>query len=307
MSTTRDSSRNAGRDSTRIMIDLLKMIVSSAPAQTIIDYIERYQIDINSYLPDLRGQYQMPLIYYCTSNPQLDELFFYLLERQVDLKAPIIGPPEYQIELLFYSQIQYIPILVENGCTLDQNQILANIHKLLIKGNINKLIALHKYGAIDKTQIAAVIQTPNIIFEILDQLYEKIYLISQAAKSEAQFETVYAQLAKSYITTFKFLIKNNVAFNQIKDEISFSQNLLNSYLTPVIRFFADAGLFDPNTPNFQLLHFSNFKLDNRQVMKYIYNQKNFDLISEIITRYYPKRIVVRGSGAPRGELRSSDS
>src|SRR6185312_16808115 len=76
------------RDPMRVLIDLLKLLMNpSIDSRTLIGYIEQFCIDPNTYLPSMRGNVQIPLIYYCCSNPNLSDFFIYLLDKQVNLGA----------------------------------------------------------------------------------------------------------------------------------------------------------------------------------------------------------------------------
>src|SRR5690349_40536 len=105
-------------DPMRILINLLKLLMNpSVESKTLITYIEEHQVDPNTYLPSLHNEMQLPLIYYCCSHPNLSDFFFYLLEKGVNLNAEMVcEDPTHRIELLYYSQIQYIPTLIEKGC-----------------------------------------------------------------------------------------------------------------------------------------------------------------------------------------------
>lgn len=287
------SNPNVENDPVKILIGLLKLLMASnASSKTIIDYIEHYKIDKDTYLPSLDGITQIPLIYYCCSNTALSDLFLYLIEKKVNLNVQIIAEnPVQQIELLYYSQTQYIQLLIENGCRLDPTKIAESVEKLLIKGNITKLIALYKHGGIKKDQLSYVLQKKGMIFKVLDQLYEKVYLISQKINNSDKFNEVYEDLIKNYINTFKFFFKNGVSVNQIDNGESFVQKVLNTYFISLIKFVLDSH---PNLDSEELLHYSNFGLLNRQVMKFIYNDHNYEVIENYIKdKLVPKKINVK--------------
>src|SRR5437763_4113206 len=110
MSSSKQSSRKDKKDPMRTLIDLLKLLMNpSIDSQTLIAFVEQNFIDPNTYLPSIHGNTQMPLIYYCCSQPHLTDFFLYLLEKKVNLMSPMIcDDPSQQIELLYYSQVQYI-------------------------------------------------------------------------------------------------------------------------------------------------------------------------------------------------------
>lgn len=280
-------------DPVKILIGLLKLLMTpTIDSKTLINYVEQFKIAPDTYLPTIRGDGQIPLIYYCCSNPSLTDFFLYLIDKKINLNTQMIcDDPRQQIELLYYSQIQYIPLLIENGCKLNPTGIVENAKKLVIKGNINKLITLYKHGAITKEQLSPILQENSLIFRILDQLYEKVYHLSQQVDNEQKFNEIYNEIIKSYINTFKFFFKNGVNINRIENGESFVQKVFNTYFVPLIHFVIDC---QPNLNSEELFHYSNFGLLNRQVMKFIYNDNNFHVIENIIKdKLMPKKINVK--------------
>jgi hypothetical protein len=289
------SNKKHSTDPAKILIGLLKLIVApNIDSKKLITYVERYHINPDTYLPSLRGDMQLPLIYYCCCDSNLSEFFLYLLDRNVKLNTQIMcDDVSQQIELLYYSQITYIPTLIERGCRLNPIKVKESVEKMLIKGNIKKLIALHKYHAITRDQLLPILNQKGLVFLVLDQLYEKIYHISQQISDNPQkFNAVYDELLKNYINTFKFFFKNGVNINQIENGDSFVQKVLNTYFIPLIKIVI--GDYHANLDSAELLHYSNFGLVNRQVMNIIYNEANYKVINEFIKdKITPKRIIIK--------------
>jgi len=281
-------------DPMRTLIDLLKLLMNpSIDSRTLINYVEQYCIDPNTYLPAIRGNTQIPLIYYCCSNPNLTEFFFYLLEKQVNVHAQMIceDDPTQQIELLYYSQIQYIPTLIEKGCQLDPNNIPINAEKLLIKGNITKLITLYKHGAISKDHLLKITQKSGLIFRILDHLYERVYMLCQQIPDESKLKDVVHEIMKNYINVFKLFFKNGISINQLENGETFLQRVLNTYFVDMITLCLE---YQPNFDHVDFLHYSNFDLTNRQVMKIFYNDTVYNEIQDLIKdKIIPQKINIK--------------
>jgi hypothetical protein len=203
----------------------------------------------------------------------------------------ICDEPSQQIDLIYYSQIPYIRLLVENGARANPLTVAENIEKLMIKGNISKLIALYKHGALCKEQILPVLQKKGLIFRVLDQLYEKVFTMSQQVEDKVKFTGIYDTIIKNYINTFKFCFKNGVSYNQVENGDSFTQKVLDTYFIQLIQFVIS---YQSSLDTEELLHYSNFDLLNRQVMKYIYNDQNYVLIGSLIKdKVTPKKIIVK--------------
>jgi hypothetical protein len=282
--------KKSGIDPIKILLDLLKLLMNpTIDSITLIQYLERFQIDPNVYLPSVMGHLQMPLIFHCCSQSHLSDFLVYLLERNVNLQAPMMcDDPSQRIELLYYSQTQYIKLLTEHGCQLDPSTVTENVIKLVVRGNIIKLITLYKCGAITKDQLNIILQEKYLLFRTLDQLYEKIYKISQQVTNETQFTQIYGELMKNYLNTFKFFFKNGVNINQIENGESFVQKVLNTYFVPLIEFVVTC---QPNFDSEEILHYSNFNLVNRQVMRFIYTEQNYKTIVSLVKdKMTPKKI-----------------
>lgn len=284
--------RSNQSDPMRILINLLKLITNNKPdSKAIISYIESNNIDPNTYLPSVYQQeIQMPLIYYCCSHPDLMDLFTYLINKNVNVQASMVcdQDPSQQIELLYYSQIIYIPTLIEKGCQLNPQMIPMCGEQLLIKGNITKLIILYKHKAITKEQLLEIIHQPNLLFRVLDYLYERIYSLCQQKISEEHQKKIVNDLIKNYQNVFKLFFKNGININQIENNETFLQRVLNTYFYDLIDLTLQ---YQPNYDNIEFLHYSNFNLTNRQVMKIIYNDDNYHKIQNLLKSQIPQKII----------------
>lgn len=279
-------------DPMRILIGLLKLLMSNQPdSKSIILYVENNHIDPNTYLPSVHQQdIQMPLIYYCCSNPDLMDFFLYLIGKNTNINATMIceKDPTQQIELLYYSQIVYIPTLIEKGCHLDPSKIPMCGEQLLIKGNITKLIALYKHGALNKDQLLQIIHRPGLLFRVLDYLYERVYSLCQQNMNEEHQKKIINEIIKNYLNVFKLFLKNGININQIENNETFLQRILNTYFYEIIDLTLQ---YQPNYDNIEFLHYSNFDLTNRQVMKTIYTDENYQRIQSLLKSQIPQKII----------------
>lgn len=275
-----------------IVVNLVKLLMSpKSTSGDIIRYLEQYHINPNISLPNLQCDTQLPLIYYCVSNPKFDDLFEYLMSHGVQLNLMMESDRlDNVIELLYYSQIKYIPTLIKNGCRLNPDKIRTSIERMLILGNINKVIVLYKCGALTKEQLQPLVHQPGLIFKILDQLYEKIFRLSQQITDKQQFLGYFEDILKNYVNTFKFFFKNGVLINQMDDGESFIQKVLNTYFFPLIQLMINQGQANWETAEF--MHYSNFGLTNRQVMKFIYNDDNYRQIDDYLREHLPPRKII---------------
>lgn len=280
-------------DPMRILIDLLKLLMKTdIDSKTLINFVEKNNINPDTYLPNVQGSMQMPLIYYCCSNENLEEFFIYLINKNINIRAPMICDDGMEpIELLYYSQITYIPTLIERGCILNNNMVQTNCEKLLIKGNINKLIILYKHQALTKEQLIQITQKPGLIFRVLDHLYERIYLLCQQVTDEIKLHTLVDEIMKNYLNVFKLFFKNTVNVNQVENDETFVQRVLNTYFVDLIKLTIN---YQANFDHAEFLHYSNFDLNNRQVMKLFYNDQTFTEIYDLVKdKMLPDKINVK--------------
>ena len=102
---------------TNIVINLLKLITSiKTTSNDVILFLKKYNIDSNIYLPYMAEDGEIPLLFYCCANNKYNELFQYLLNNNVNVhnKMNTKNP----IDLLYYSQIEYIPTLISKNVVL---------------------------------------------------------------------------------------------------------------------------------------------------------------------------------------------
>lgn len=279
-------------DPAKICVDLVKLMVDqNTSSQDVVNYMKIFHVNPDLYLPSVDGNQQLPLIYYCCRNPKFDDLFSYLLGLKVNLHTQIkCDNPDLVIELLYYSQTKYIPALIKGGCTLDPDKISSSGRKLLVRGNINKLMLLYKYKAITKEQLLQIIHEPGVIFRVLDFLYERLYRVCRSVRNQVKQKELVDETVRNYVKIFKLFFKNGVNVNQIEDGDSLLQRILNTYLVDLIQLTLD---YDPNFDRVKFLHFSNFPLSNRQVMNLIYNHENYKLIEELLKDKVVTRKIVK--------------
>jgi hypothetical protein len=270
----------------KALINLYKLILNpNKKSNDIINHIEKYNINVNTYLPTLsENSPELPLVYYCCMRNDLDDLLKYLLHKGVNLNVNT------EIELLIYSDNKYIKKLIENGCLLRKEEFLkrgGNAYKLIINGNINKILYYYKCNILLKDELISIVNTENIIFDILDQLYLKIFNI---CKTIDNVEIQINELLKYYIDVFKFFLKNGISVNSIHTETNsiFSQNILNTYIYDLISLCLQYNI-DFNLVKFY--HYSNISLNNKIVMSPLYNTENFNKINDLLNNYIiPKKI-----------------
>lgn len=283
------SDKLSKNDIAKILINLLKYLLNlDYDSNFIITYIEKYNININTYLPSLNNDSELPIIYHCCARSDLIGLFKYLVYKGVILKHNNL------IDLLIYADISYIPILSNMKCEINR-EIFFNgndsiAYKLLTRGNIKKILLLHKYKVIDNNDLKYILNIPNIIFDILNSLYEKIFNICKT--SDLIIDKI-IEINKIYVDVFKFYFNNGISINSkhTENEIYFFQNVLNTYNYGLIEFFIQNYEIDYNKVTF--IHYSNFVLENKIIMSPFYNNSNYNSIKDLLIKhkkFAPKKI-----------------
>ena len=84
---------------------------------------------------------------------------------------------------------------------------------------------------------------------------------------------------KNYLNVFKLFFKNGVSVNQIEEGETFLQKVLNTYFFELIKLTVN---YQPSFDHVDFLHYSNFDLTNRQVMKVYYNDTTYTAIRDFL-------------------------
>jgi len=259
---------------TNIVVNLLKMILDkNSNSSDIINFILLYNISPNIKLPTINNSNdEIPLLFYCCTNVNFKDLFLFLVENNVDVNCNMnCVDKDYNVDLLIYSQITYVPLLVKLGCKLTDKDINKNVTKLILYGNKDKLLTLLKYECIKKDDILLVINTPYIIFDILDILYEKVL--------KAKDNTTKHLYIDNYNVIFDICFKNNININQSRNNSSFMQNVLNTYFYKLIECCLK---YNPDMTDVELYHYSNIPQNNRHNMSCFYTDENMNNIDKLI-------------------------
>jgi len=286
----------------KIIIHLLKLITSNkSKSEDIIEFMRNNNISPNIYLPMMNGKGEMPILYYCCSNLKYEMLFNYLVNMNVnvtqEMKIDVNDREQTEnlvpIELLYYSQLEYIPFLIKLGCKINETQFIENGEKLLVGGNVNKLMLLYKHGAISKNDLINLINRENILINILERLYERVFFIckNKNMTNETNFKKNLSDTMVNYSNVFRLFLNNGIILTP-----SFIQMLLNTYFIEIIELVLNFNnnSYDLDNDNINFLHYSNFDITNRQVMNIYYNNENYDRINELITQYkLPKKVIVK--------------
>src|SRR5205807_2390588 len=120
-----------------------------------------------------------------------------------------------------------------------------------------------------KQQLLETINRPNLIFRVLDHLYQRIFsLCQQVHNNQNKLKELLDELVKNYISVFKLFFKNGVTADQSEDGELFVQRVINTYLIDLVKLVLQ---YEPNVDQVEFYHYSNLDLSNRQVMSIIYN------------------------------------
>jgi hypothetical protein len=275
--------------STRILVNLLKLIKDAkSTSEHIISYLKHHSIQVNTYIPQIDvNQPILPLIYHLCSRPDFEQAITYLIQQGLNIHLEQIGGEP--IELLYYTQIPYIPQLYQAGFRLKPERLEVYGSKLLIQGNITKLMALYRIQAISRDDLIKIINQSDLVFKVLDALYERMFYISQ---QKSDIKNKCNELMKNYVAVFKLILKNGVDVNQRDSQgETLIQKVLNTYFYDIIKVITD---MNPNFEQVEFHHISNFPQSTRQVLAHFYNDENYHLIHQLIsTKLTPDKINVK--------------
>lgn len=283
-------------------------------AKDIIDFIEKNNIDINSYFIDKNDKVTLiPLIYVCCQKDFTKEanepfkLFTYLLKRKVQLDSnPIVSPnPDKIIELLFYCNVNYIPYLKKAGCTIttDMNVLYKRLYLLILNGNFKKIYYLIEAGALQKDILQNFVQTiieedkKNTVkpyaFRILDNFFNKLQMNCTLYPRifPELYESNVKEIIFNYQNTFKLLFSYGITINDMYEGTTLFQHMLNTYVPD---FIIECTKYSkPNLNKADLVHYSNFDQNTKIVMRYFYNEENYKVLCDFLNGLKVKPIKKR--------------
>lgn len=266
------------------LINMILSTKSKSNTQQIISHMNKYNIHPDTHI-NINGK-MCPLINICITQENYYSVILYLISKGVNLNTT------YDTEVLIQCNIEYIPILVENGSKLNEHMIIKNCRELLKRGNIDKVMNLLKFNAITKEHLKSILLDETFPFIILDTLYDKMVQFSLQVNTEEQFFNIYNKLMECYINTFKLFILNGFNFGVIYNEINFFQHVLNTYFVELIEYIIDSCP-EHVLELTEFYHYSNFNLNNRHMMKYIYTEENYRKIKEIYKKYKIPNIIIK--------------
>jgi hypothetical protein len=170
---------------------------------------------------------------------------------------------------------------------------MENGEKLLVGGNVNKLMLLYKHGAISKDNLISLINKENILTNILERLYERVFFIcrNKDMTNEIYFKKNLSETMINYSNVFRLFLNNGIILTS-----TFIQMLLNTYFIEIIELvlnFKNSN-YDLDNDNINFLHYSNFDITNRQVMNIYYNDENYERINSLVIQYkLPKKVIIK--------------
>lgn len=261
----------------RSLVELLKIVTNpNSKTPEIIQFLKDNNIPLDIKVP-LISRFvdkddQIPLIYLACSLDYRISLVKYLLKHNIDLSTPT-G----QVDLLYYSHEIYIPILIKHGAKLEEKYIEESIFKFLERGNLKKLMILHHYGAITKSQLRSAIQNTNLVRKTIEYFYKTVLTLARDVDKVND-------VIQKYYESFTFMFKNGLEIDDSHDEeeLPVLQLFLNTYCVELIEL---AVKYTSSFNRVTFYHYSNFPQEgNRQILQRFYNEENFLKIKKLLEK-----------------------
>jgi len=260
----------------------------------ILDYIKKNNINVDTYIPPLPDSDSeciiYPLVYYCCKRRDLEDVFYYLLENNVDLmKRPCDKDNNDTIkgvDLIVYCDPAYIGQLSARGCKITPARFEYSMTSLIMAGNITKIMTLKKHSVISDNDLYNILTINDLPFVTLDMMYEKIFNL---CKEVCDVNPLINDIISNYIGIFTLFFKNTIGVNTTDDETGdlLGQRILDSYFYDLIILMIK---YKPNWNLITFHHYSNFPIENKCIMSPIYNEINFKKINELLRPFMLKRI-----------------
>ena len=174
------------------------------------------------------------------------------------------------------------------------------IISMILNADVSRILILNKLNIIQTDEIVQTLKHPNLLLHVCNCLYMRV--AKHCREYEHTGETdqlrLVCELEKRYINLFRFVKSNGIELQQIVNISLLVQIILNSYLFQLIQFMI--GQLQPterDNLNIKFYHYSNFPINNKIILKSIYNETNFTRISNYLKEsLFLKRVVKKKLG-----------
>lgn len=216
-------------------------------------------------------------------------------------------------EILLVMNLKFFPVIMKIGLSniLETDpQILKKVAiRLLLMGNVSRILALNNEGLLTSEMLIKTIHTPGLIINVLNYLYQKVGELCRQYKlgGDAVLLGEISQLEKKYVTVFRFIRSNGIELSELCNISDCLQAVMNTYLYGLIKYFLE-HTNDNDQVNVVFYHYSNFPISNKVVMSPIYNNTNYLRIQELLReRLFIKRIVKKKIGKKTIRFKNFDT
>ncbi len=224
-----------------------KLRTPDISSDELIKFMKSHKIDVNAYLTTFHVKPELaiyvPIYWQVVSTPVHSKFFRWLINNGADItKLPDCADNSKLQHVLFACHESYIKellISIQHPSYVIPN--LSNqIKNKILSGNIRRILILLKVKAITKKDINDVLnKSPDLYFEVLNVLIDRIHLICRTHNSKNEVQ----QVINKYIKVFEFIMKfkdipmNLIYQNNNNGNISIYEYLANFYLYEFIDLF----------------------------------------------------------------------
>jgi hypothetical protein len=161
---------------------------------------------------------------------------------------------------------------------------------------------LIKFNVITKENLSMVIDDEYLPFDIINELYTKIYGIIRTKQNYKDIDSTIKYIIENYANVIDIFLKNNYDINIKNDNNrTIIEAILDTYMVPLIDDIFKKLYMIYKTQIFvilkecKFLHYSNFDVEMRGIMSMYYNDAVYHDIKKIMSKYKMKKIITGNS------------
>lgn len=180
---------------------------------------------------------------------------------------------------------------------INQREIIIS---MILNADVHRILVLNKINVIQTEEIVETLKHPNLLIHVCNCLY--MMVVKHCRKYEINREIgelgLICELEKKYINLFRFVKSNGIELSQVVNISNLIQIILNSYLFQLIKYFIDnLKPTERDNLNIDFYHYSNFPINNKIILKSIYNETNFArILAYLKESLFLKRVIKKKIG-----------
>lgn len=204
------------------------MRTQGTTSDELITYMTNENIDPNSYI-ELCPRVFCPIIYQCSLTPSHAKFFLWLLKHGASPHKKLdISTDAKADHILFACHEKFLPTLIDRQHVVLDQPVQEPITRKLCFGNLRRVKLLVKLGVLSHRDVMIAIRQPDLGFQIIDVLIDRIHLICNTRNEKKDIDN----LLVKYAEIMKFIKATGC---ETRNEVSLAQYCAGYYLHPILK------------------------------------------------------------------------